>query len=147
MMKRVGTDKDPRVIIREHAFIEACFEGDHKKVKEYLYGGIDPNCKNEHDNTGLMEAALNDKLSICKTIINLCKVELDVNAVNYNYKTCLHKAAYNNNLEVIKLLLVSGADPRLIDDSGSRPVDLCDDTRCISIISTWDPKVILFLPF
>ena len=144
MTKRIGSKKDPRVIIREHKFIEACFEGDLNLVKDYLYNGVDPNCVNEHQNTGLMEAALNGQLEVCKIIVSLCKAELDINAVNEVFKTALHKAAYNNNFDIIKLLLVNGADPRLNDDSGSRPVDLWEDNKCITILSAWDPKVIHF---
>lgn len=141
MTKRFGTKKDPRVIIREHNFIEACFDGKVELAKEFLYSGIDPNCKNEHQNTGLMEAALNGQKEIVKLIVTLCKAELEINTTNDVLKTALHKAAYNNNYEIIKLLLVSGADPRLGDDSGSRPVDLCEDKRCISALNSWDPKV------
>ena len=59
MLKRTGNKKDPRVILKELRFIEACFEGNVSIVKNYLLEGVDPNCANEHGNTGLMEAALN----------------------------------------------------------------------------------------
>lgn len=59
MLKRTGNKKDPRVILKELKFIEACFEGNVAIVKKFLLEGVDPNCSNEHGNTGLMEAALN----------------------------------------------------------------------------------------
>lgn len=62
LMKRTSNGKkDPRIILREHRFIDLCFEGQNKEIRAMLYEGIDPNCTNSHGNTGLMEAALNGK--------------------------------------------------------------------------------------
>lgn len=63
-MKRTGKKKDPRVVIKEHKYIEACFEGDKVLVKQLLMEGIDPNCTNSHGNTGLMEASLNGQKDV-----------------------------------------------------------------------------------
>ena len=78
------------------------------------------------------------KNNVCKLIINLWKVELNINAINVNKKTALHKAAYNNKIEIIQLLLVNGADPRLHDENGWKPLDLCESPVAIGVLSAWD---------
>ena len=88
-----------------------------------------------------MEAALNGQKLIWKLILNLWKVELEINKSNENRKTALHKAAYNNNTEIIELLLFNGADPKLWDENGSMPLDLCENTSAVAILSSWDYEV------
>ena len=62
--------------------------------------------------------------------------------MNENRKTALHKAAYNNNTEIMELLLFNGADPKLYDENGCMPLDLCEEnTDSFNLLCSWDYKV------
>ncbi|KAD3336290.1 hypothetical protein E3N88_31809 [Mikania micrantha] len=76
--------------------------------------------------TPLMVAAMYGSIDVLKLIIARSKA--DVNQLcGVDATTALHCAASGGSLnavEVIKLLLVAGADPNLIDVNGLRPVDV-----------------------
>jgi ankyrin repeat protein len=50
----------------------------------------------------------------------------------------LHKAAFNDNIDIIKLLLKSGADPRLTDDKFSIPAYYCQSQACKAYFALWN---------
>ncbi|CAK9165082.1 unnamed protein product [Ilex paraguariensis] len=76
--------------------------------------------------TPLMVAATYGSMDILKLILSLS--EADVNrSSGLDKSTALHCAASGgstNSVEVVKLLLMAGADPNLIDANGHRPVDV-----------------------
>ncbi|CAI9287809.1 unnamed protein product [Lactuca saligna] len=76
--------------------------------------------------TPLMVAAMYGSIDVLKLILSQSKV--DVNRLcGVDKTTALHCAASGgsiNAVDVIKLLLLSGADPNLIDVNGLRPVDM-----------------------
>ncbi|CAI2386120.1 unnamed protein product [Moneuplotes crassus] len=155
--------KDPARMQMENEFVEACFEGNLDKVKEMLKTPwVNANTKDLNLNTCLMQAALKGHLNVCKILLyhsngqdiqenieettemhvpkepNLKK--LDVNSVNYDGKTALHKAAYNGNSAVIKLLLLYGADPEIVDSSGNKPMDYINNQEAKYIMKKWKPE-------
>ncbi|XP_030926118.1 zinc finger CCCH domain-containing protein 30 [Quercus lobata] len=80
---------------------------------------------NEH-RTPLMVAATYGSIDVMKLILSLS--DADVNRpCGHDKSTALHCAASGgavNAVDAVKLLLVSGADPNLVDANGHRPVDL-----------------------
>ncbi|KAL4587514.1 hypothetical protein LXL04_000385 [Taraxacum kok-saghyz] len=76
--------------------------------------------------TPLMVAAMYGSIDVLKLILSQSKV--DVNRLcGVDKTTALHCAASGgsiNAVEAIKLLLLNGADPNLIDVNGLRPVDM-----------------------
>lgn len=109
-----------KIIQKELEFIEACFDGDAQKVKEFLKKNpVSANTCDLHDNTALMEASLKGHVEVCKLLLGHKNMNIKINAVNEDDRTALHKAAYNGNPEIIELLLQNGADPRLVDSSGN----------------------------
>ena len=76
--------------------------------------------------TPLMVAATYGSIDVMKLILSLS--DADVNRpCGHDKSTALHCAASGgavNAVEAVKLLLVSGADPNLVDANGHRPVDL-----------------------
>jgi len=50
----------------------------------------------------------------------------DVNVKNENDETPLHKAVTNGNVELIKLLVERGAEPKTVDKFGSSPIDIAE---------------------
>jgi len=64
----------------------------------------------------------------------------DVNVKNENEETPLHKAVTNGNLEVIKMLIESGAEPMQVDKFGDSPVTLAEKyfkTELIPLLRTY----------
>ncbi|KAF6158594.1 hypothetical protein GIB67_040108 [Kingdonia uniflora] len=78
------------------------------------------------DRTPLMVAATYGSTDVLKLILSLS--EADVNrSCDPDKTTALHCAASGgsvNAVDVVKLLLVSGADPNAVDASGCRPADV-----------------------
>lgn len=76
--------------------------------------------------TPLMIAATYGSLDVVKLILSF--TEVDVNSsCGLDKTTALHCAASggsSNAFDVIKILLISGADPDLVDADGRRPVDV-----------------------
>ncbi|KAM4091263.1 hypothetical protein ACJW30_09G123800 [Castanea mollissima] len=76
--------------------------------------------------TPLMVAATYGSIDVMKLILSLS--DADVNRpCGHDKSTALHCAASGgavNAIDAVKLLLVSGADPNLVDANGHRPVDL-----------------------
>ena len=76
--------------------------------------------------TPLMVAATYGSIDVMKLILSLS--DADVNRpCGHDKSTALHCAASGgavNAVDAVKLLLVSGADPNLVDANGHRPVDL-----------------------
>lgn len=154
--------KNPSQMQLESEFLEACFEGDLEKVKKLLeIKGLNANTRDLNSNTALMQAALKGNLGICKLLITDIDGEefeedpskneihcprlkqtnkLDINAVNCNGKTALHKAAYNGSSAVIKLLLFNGADPEIVDSSGNKPMDYINTQEAKYLMRKWKPE-------
>lgn len=79
----------------------------------------------EHRTT-LMVAAMYGSIDVLKLILSLSKADVN-RACGVDKTTALHCAASSgssNAIHVVKLLLLEGADPNLIDVNGHRPVDI-----------------------
>jgi ankyrin repeat protein len=73
--------------------------------------------KDEHDET-LLHIAVR---SGCREIVQRLIEYVDINAVNDNGDTALHLACYSKDVELIKMLLNRGANPRIVNRSGIAP--------------------------
>ncbi|MEA4862541.1 MAG: ankyrin repeat domain-containing protein [Victivallaceae bacterium] len=88
-------------------------------IKMLLDAGADVNARDLKGQTALM--TLNNKRTdVLETLI---KAGVDLNAQNEDGTTALMIAAGENNGVTAKLLLDSGADPRLSDKSGKKALD------------------------
>ena len=88
-------------------------------------------------NTALMESALQGHTKIWKLLLSHNTEDIDINAVNKDNKTALHKAAFNGNSEVIQLLLMSGCDPRIIDFNGLTAYSYLDTYESKAVMDKW----------
>ena len=79
-------------------------------MKTALKKGEDVNSKDEAKKTGLMWAMINQHHSIVSLILE--QPTVDLNCVDNNGRTALHKAAISGNVRGLRLLL---ADPRRVD--------------------------------
>ncbi|OGF67958.1 MAG: hypothetical protein A2Y62_00730 [Candidatus Fischerbacteria bacterium RBG_13_37_8] len=92
---------------KEAELIFASIEGNEQEVEKAIMSSLDINSKICFDAPAIYEAALFDNKSIVKMLI---KHGADVNAKNkYNEETALFAAIANENIDMIKLLISSGA--------------------------------------
>lgn len=88
--------------------------------------------------TPLMVASMYGSLDVMKLILSLS--EADVNrSCGPDKSTALHCAAFgasSNAVHAVKLLLVNGADPNLVDSKGNRPYDLINVSRFLPQLRT-----------
>lgn len=101
-------------------------------VKLLLIHGADPNLKDSRGITPLMKTAIlgirdarpvEDKLKIIMHLIN-SGAELD--AISPEGKTALMYATGNSRIEIVELLVSSGASLSIRDSSGNRAADIID---------------------
>lgn len=64
----------------------------------------------------------------------LVEIGLDVNITGERKRTALHLASLVNDTNIVSLLLNSCADVFAKDEEGSRPVDLCSDTKVRTLL-------------
>ena len=57
-------------------------------------------------------------------VVRLLEARAHVNAVDFDQRTPLHKAAYAGHDSVVRVLLAAGADARARDSEGNTPADL-----------------------
>ena len=72
-----------------------------------LNAGIDPNCKDQHENTPLMLAAQNGHIDVCEALI---AAGADVNATKSQGNRAIMNAALNGHNDICKMLIAAGAD-------------------------------------
>jgi ankyrin repeat protein len=96
-------------------------------IKLLHAAGADLNLKDtEKGLTPLQYTALRNKPLCMKALIS-CGA--DIHITEGNGATALHGAVYHGNLEVIKILIESGANPYLKDNMGNTPVSLAERTN------------------
>ena len=76
--------------------IDAAENGNIQRVRELLDSGIDPNTKNEKDDTALIEASYNSYIEIAELLLS---AGADPNIRNDNGYTALSVATENLNLD------------------------------------------------
>ena len=87
---------------------QLCKQGNLAKVGEAIARGEDVNGKDEGKWTALMLAIFERDTEIVKLLLD--QPTVDLNCTNFNGHTALHVAAWKDNVEALKMLLV---DPRL----------------------------------
>ena len=83
---------------------ELCREGKLVEVRSALAGGEDVNSKDSSGRTALIIAVLNKHNSIVKLLLD--QPAVDVNMKNDHGRTALHYAAWSNNTEGARMLLL-----------------------------------------
>ena len=83
---------------------ELCRDGKLAEVRAALARGEDVNCKNSVGTTALMHAVFCKHNSIVKLLLD--QPAVDVNVKDDNGRTALHWAAWNNNAEGARMLLL-----------------------------------------
>ena len=87
--------------------LRAAANGDLADCRTLLNAGIDPNCKDQHENTPLMLAAQNGHVEVCEALI---AAGADVNAAKAQGNRAIMNAALNGHNNICKILIAAGAD-------------------------------------
>ena len=108
-------------------------------------GDLDINIQNQARESALWYAVRYGNLSAVKSVLNQPNVQVDVK--HKHGRTALHLAVFAGRIGFVHLLLSSGSDPDLQDDSGHSPWDwACRFNRPVmEMIFSNDPMAKVFL--
>ncbi len=88
-------------------------------------------------------AASNDKVALVSKMLELKKIDLNNDRDEYG-KLCLHKAVFCRHIQMVRLLLKYGADPRICDERGDTALDVERRMSCSYIEKMLKEKIIFF---
>ena len=101
----------------------ACYRNHEKITSLLIKSGSDLNIKNVNGNTPLHVCLLTDCISDETQIIkNLVANHADIHQLNNNKESPLYLACHENHLEIVQLLLNSGANPNTETLDGRTPL-------------------------
>ncbi|HAU28844.1 MAG TPA: hypothetical protein DCW68_01875 [Rhodospirillaceae bacterium] len=92
--------------VRSNFLLTAAEKGCINIAQHLLENGADINCRDEHGNTPLHQAAWNRKPKMAKFLI---LHGAKINAVTENWYTPLHHAAFQQNPAIVQMLIYHGA--------------------------------------
>lgn len=114
----VGKTEENDKRLRELALIQSVKKGKGAVVRCLVGSGVSPDCKNE-DGVPVLHIAVREGRKYPKTPELLLYVGANPSAVSESTKeSTLHMAARTGSLDLIRLLIAAGADPRAIDRQG-----------------------------
>lgn len=103
-------------------FTVAARDGDDARVRCWLDAGADPNERDQHGATALMNAAAGGHTGAARLLMER---GADPNiATRRDGATALMMAAYRGHADMVRLLLAKGADPNARNDDGKTPLSL-----------------------
>ena len=103
-------------------FTVAARDGDDARVRCWLDAGADPNERDQHGATALMNAAAGGHTGAARLLIER---GADPNlATRRDGATALMMAAYRGHADMVRLLLAKGADPNARNDNDQTPLSL-----------------------
>ncbi|GIL56127.1 hypothetical protein Vafri_11563, partial [Volvox africanus] len=112
----------------------ACLFGHTGCVEALLDGGADANIVNPEDHsTALHDAAAGGYVEICEMLLAKAIDNLLAKADD-DGDTPLHNAARGNHADVVKLFLARGADPKVQNGYGNKPVDEAEEQLVIDLL-------------
>lgn len=119
--KRTGRDSSGRLKLQR-----VCEKGKYNEAKSLIENGADVNDQDYAGNSALHEASLNGFTDIVQLLIDN-GAEIDMQSGPDDLDTPLIDAASNGHISTVKLLLKSGADPRIENAHGQNALDSIDE--------------------
>ena len=141
--KDINVLRDPSGEFLSNNLLHCAIEYSQVEVAEFLIENkINLNIQNEDGRTPLSLAIYNGEYKIAKLLIE--NVD-DINALDYDGGNALHAAiGYyrgEDQLELIKLLLIKGINPNAIIEGGRAPLDWCtNDSQQTQILRKYGAK-------
>jgi ankyrin repeat protein len=119
--------------------------GGQEEVVAFLIGeGAGVNSRDLHGFVPLMVAAVHGHLGVVKMLLRHVEAEA-LQERGWDGMTALHLAAYKDHPEVVRLLLLAGADPTVVDDGGMTPRALAEDwghVQCMAVFQVRTPHTL-----
>ncbi|KAK5583452.1 hypothetical protein RB653_005047 [Dictyostelium firmibasis] len=117
--------------------INAAKRGEEESVEEFVLdteNKVDINCTDSIGETSLHWAAKNNHADVIKVLIRL---KANVNVVqSSSLDTPLHKAAFKNNLDAVRALVIDGkANTNLKNSDGRTALQLANDVECRKLLT------------
>ena len=103
----------------------AAIDGNLRKVRSFIEGGLDVNDRDKWNKTPLHYAAQYDNFDVLRSLIIS---GANIEALDDHQQTPLHYAARRGNARTVQFLLVWGANPQAVDKRGLTAVDLAHDS-------------------
>ncbi len=112
--------------LSEQIFFDACKNCCEEKMRYYSQYDLNLGELRRDGNTLLHAVmhAYSDSRDILKLLLKDKTIVEAINVKDVNGQTALHMACKNGDYEAIDLLISDGADPRVIDNKGSSPIQL-----------------------
>ncbi len=107
-------------------FFTACDRGNVSKVQAAINEGVDPNCRDEYQLTGLIRAARKGRGDVVELLLNN-GAEIDTGDVRG--RTALFHAVCFNHVPLVDQLAEQGADVNPVDSHGWTPLDMARSQR------------------
>lgn len=118
---RAGRDANGRLKLQR-----MCDKGKYEDAKELILNGADVNDRDYAGNTAIHEAALKGHTRIVELLIDNGAI-IDIRSGPYDLDTPLIDAVANDHIDVVRLLLQRGADPRIYNAQGKTSMDSIQD--------------------
>eukprot|EP01062_Namystynia_karyoxenos_P055518 TRINITY_DN46425_c0_g1_i1.p1 TRINITY_DN46425_c0_g1~~TRINITY_DN46425_c0_g1_i1.p1 ORF type:complete len:658 (+),score=130.75 TRINITY_DN46425_c0_g1_i1:86-2059(+) len=119
---------------REEQMLQAAFDGSVAAIRRLSGEGVAVDVRDVYGNTPLGEAAVSGERGAVRVLLEL---GADPNEKGFQGRTPLWRAAFNSHTAVCRVLLERGADPRVVCQ-GELPSEVCNDSLCRALLSTWD---------
>ncbi|CAD7929324.1 unnamed protein product [Amoebophrya sp. A25] len=122
---------------KKQEFVEACYDGEMQTVATMIDQHLPLllECTDDERSTPLGAAANGQQLEGCKLLIQKLA---DVNNVSDLNRTPLFRAASVGADDIVELLLDSGADPWMQDQSGELPIQVAPEGyKCEKMVEQW----------
>jgi len=145
MLLDKGADINSKKYNEETVLMLASKYGKYRATEFLLSKEIEPNFQDRDGNTALHHLVLSESFDNPKSKHNLIRTlrvllsnkDIDLNIKNNDGHTPLMIASLNNNLEVVRNLLQSRANPNIKDDQGYTAFNLATNPEIKSLIEMY----------
>mmetsp|Transcript_26081 Transcript_26081/g.34232 ORF Transcript_26081/g.34232 Transcript_26081/m.34232 type:complete len:183 (+) Transcript_26081:78-626(+) len=109
----------------ENSLLEASKKGDLEEVQRLISRNVNVNCENRYGSTPLIMSSISGKLEVAEILI---ENGADVNHSQYQDWTALHGACFFGHIHLVCLLIMRGANTKVVNNEGKRPGEQFDQS-------------------